>query len=110
MATVGLNFSIAVTKLTKAKFYIGKNGVKYANLTAFVDSNPDEYGQNGGIIEQQSKEEQEAKHPKNFVGNTKIFWTKEADNFKQQPPAQNQQAPAHHQAPTSEEFDDDIPF
>jgi len=98
MATVGLNFSIAVTN------------VKYANLTAFVDSNPDEYGQNGGIIEQQSKEEQEAKHPKNFVGNAKIFWTKDADNFKQQPPAQNQQAATHHQAPPVEEFDDDIPF
>ena len=106
MPKVGLNLSVDVTKLDKSKFYEGKNGAKYANLTVFVDSSPDQYGQNGGIIEQQTKEEQDAGNSKNYVGNAKIFWTMDADNFRQQ---SKQQAPAHHQPPT-DDFEDDIPF
>ena len=37
MATIGLNFSIDVTKLDKTRFYQGKKGT-YAKLTVFVDS------------------------------------------------------------------------
>lgn len=71
---IGINLNIDVTKLDKSKFYEGKSG-KYASLTVFVDTEEkDQYGNNGGIYEAQSKEEREAKTKKNFVGNAKVFY------------------------------------
>ena len=34
---IGLNLKVDVTKLDKSKFFHGKNGAVYADLTAFVD-------------------------------------------------------------------------
>jgi len=107
MATIGLNFSIDVTKLDKTRFYQGKKGT-YANLTVFVDSEQSQYGDNGIISEQLSKEEREQKLQLPIIGNAKIFYTKDADNFAQQKTQQT--APAHHETPPIEDFDDDIPF
>lgn len=71
---IGINLNIDVTKLDKSKFYEGKSG-KYASLTVFVDTEEkDQYGNNGGIYEAQSKEDREAKAKKNFVGNAKVFY------------------------------------
>ena len=107
MATIGLNFSIDVTKLDKTRFYQGKKGT-YANLTVFVDSEQGQYGDNGIISEQLSKEERDQKLQLPIIGNVKIFYTKDADNFAQQKAQQT--APAHHETPPIEDFDDDIPF
>ena len=107
MATIGLNFSIDVTKLDKTRFYQGKKGT-YANLTVFVDSEQSQYGDNGIISEQLSKEEREQKLQLPIIGNVKIFYTKDADNFAQQKAQQTE--PAHHETPPIEDFDDDIPF
>jgi len=105
MATIGLNFSIDVTKLDKERFYKGKKGT-YAKLTVFVDSEQSQYGDNGVITQQLTKEEREQKLKLPILGNATIFYTNDADNFAQEKP---QQAPAHHQPPT-DDFEDDIPF
>ena len=56
MSTIGVNLSIDVSKLDKSRLYKGAKGT-YANLTVFIDSNPDQFGKNGGVKEQATKEE-----------------------------------------------------
>lgn len=102
---LGISLNIDVTKLDKSRFYQGKKG-KYAKLTVFVDPNrTDEYGNHGGITEEQTKEEREAKSPQNFVGNAKVFWTEttaQANNQPQNKPAQSE--------PAGDDWNDSIPF
>jgi hypothetical protein len=74
MSRIGVNLSIDVTKLDKARFYKGAKGT-YANLTAYIDSEKDQYDQNGGIQEQATQDERANKVKMPFVGNVKIFWT-----------------------------------
>jgi len=93
MSTIGVNLSIDVSKLDKCT---------YANLTVFIDSNPDQFGKNGGVKEQATKEERDQKVKMPFVGNATIFWSDNPD-FQQ---AQVEQA----QEPKTDEFDDSIPF
>jgi len=105
MSTIGVNFQIDFEKLDKLRFHKGKKGT-YGNFTIFINSEPDQYGQNGGIKQADTKEERDAGIKLPFVGNSKIFWS---DNPDFQPvrvePAQE---PA--QEPKTDEFDDSIPF
>ena len=105
MSTIGVNFQIDFEKLDKLRFHKGKKGT-YGNFTIFINSEPDQYGQNVGIKQADTKEERDAGIKLPFVGNAKIFWS---DNPDFQPvrvePAQE---PA--QEPKTDEFDDSIPF
>jgi hypothetical protein len=101
MSTIGVNLSIDVSKLDKSRLYKGAKGT-YANLTVFIDSNPDQFGKNGGVKEQATKEERDQKVKMPFVGNATIFWSDNPD-FQQ---ARVEQA----QEPATDEFDDSIPF
>jgi hypothetical protein len=47
----------------------------YKNLTISISDSTNPYGQNISIYEEQTKEEREAKKPRTYVGNGKIFWT-----------------------------------
>lgn len=47
----------------------------YKNLTVSISDTTNTYGQNISIYEEQTKEEREAKKPRNYVGNGKVFWT-----------------------------------
>ncbi len=69
-----INISIRVDKLPKEKFIKGKDGAVYANLTLSVNDDT-RYGNNVAVMEPQAKEEREAKRPKNYLGNGKVFWT-----------------------------------
>ena len=83
---IGVNLSIDVTKLDKARFYKGQKGT-YANLTAFVDTeNKSEYGDNGMITESTSKEEREQGVKGKPVGNVKVFYK----DYAEKPPAPDQ--------------------
>jgi hypothetical protein len=101
MSTIGVNFQIDQDKLDELRFHIGKKG-RYANLVLFLNSEPDQYGQNGGIKQADTKEERDAGIKLPFVGNAKIFWSDNPD-FK---PARVEQA----QEPATDEFDDSFPF
>ena len=46
----------------------------YYNLTVSV-SDETRYGNNVAITDSQTKEEREAKKPKNYLGNGKVVWT-----------------------------------
>ena len=68
-----INIKVDVTKLDKSKFFKGKKGT-YANLTVAENMDGEsEYGDTHYVFESQSKEERDAKTPKNYLGNGKEF-------------------------------------
>jgi hypothetical protein len=71
-----INGSIRVDKLPKEKFIKGKDGAVYYNFTISV-SDETRYGNNVAFMDSQTKEEREAKVPKNYLGNGKVVWTKD---------------------------------
>ena len=95
---VGLNVRINVSKIDKSKLYKGAKGV-YLNMTTFVDlDEEDEYGNNGFISMEQSKEQRDAGEQSVILGNVKKFWIDGAT------------ASAPQSDMSLEELDEDIPF
>lgn len=74
-----LNVSINVDKINKAKLIKGKKGT-YLSLNIAVNDEKDQFDNDCSVWENQSKEEREAKAPKNYLGNGKVIWTNEGDN------------------------------
>jgi hypothetical protein len=68
-----INYSIRVDKLPKEKFIAGKDGAVYLNLTMSVNDET-RFGNNASIYISQTKEENEAKKQRNYVGNGKVVW------------------------------------
>ena len=66
--------SIDLTKIPKDKIYEGKKG-KYLPITITINDEVDQFGNQGPVIVQQSKEEREAKSEKVYLGNAKVVWT-----------------------------------
>lgn len=69
-----MNASIRVDKLPKEKFVKGKGDAVYYSMTISV-SDETRYGNNVAITDSQTKEEREAKKPKNYLGNGSVVWT-----------------------------------
>jgi hypothetical protein len=69
-----INATIRVDKMPKEKFFKGKDGAVYYNLTIAVNEET-RFGNNVALTDSQSKEEREAKKPKNYLGNGKVVWT-----------------------------------
>ena len=69
-----INGSIRVDKLPKEKFIKGKDGAVYYNFTISVQDDT-RYGNNVAFTDSQTKEERDAKMPKNYLGNGKVVWT-----------------------------------
>ena len=63
--------SIDLTKIPKDKIYEGKKG-KYLPITITINDEVDQFGNQGPVIVQQSKEEREAKSEKVYLGNAKV--------------------------------------
>ena len=101
-APTGAGKTVLASEIVE-RFYKGKKG-RYANLVLFLNSDPDQYGQNGGIKQADTKEERDAGIKLPFVGNAKTFWS---DNPAFQPARVEQQST---QPAPSDEFDDSIPF
>lgn len=47
----------------------------YANITLSVENEANQWGQNVSAWNNQTKEEREAKTPRQYVGNGKVVWT-----------------------------------
>ena len=99
--------SINLNEIPKDKIIIGKKG-KYLTITVTLNDEPDQFGNQGPVVVQQSKEEREAKQPKTNLGNVKVVWTN-GDNVCVAPrvdqPAQAASAPA-----AKAEVKEDLPF
>jgi hypothetical protein len=98
--------SINLSAIPKDRIIIGKKG-KYLPIAITVNDEPDQFGNQGPVVVDQSREEREAKQPKTYLGNVKVVWTNgkfpEAIPFSKGPVPQKPVVP-------KQDVDEDIPF
>jgi len=83
-----LNLSIDLSKVDKSKLVDGK----YLNTQIFINDET-KFGNNVSMAYSQSKEQREAKEPKQYIANGKVVWTdnvikvaeKEVENVSNEP-------------------------
>jgi len=97
--------SINLNEIPKDKIFVGKKG-KYLPITITLNDELDQFGNQGPVYVQQTKEERDAKTPKTYLGNVKVVWTN-GDNVAVAP-RQDQQVAAAPAAPAAPA--DDLPF
>jgi len=68
-----INYSLRVDKLPKEKFIAGKDGAVYVNLTMSLNDET-RFGNNASIYISLTKEENESKKPRTYIGNGKVVW------------------------------------
>ena len=102
MASI-IKASINLNVIPKDKIYNGKKG-KYLPITITLNNEPDQFGNQGPVVVEQTKDERDAKAPKTYLGNVKVVWTN-GQNVDTAPRDDNQSAPAPAQAPA-----EDLPF
>ena len=100
MASI-IKASIDLNKIPKDKIFIGKKG-KYLPITITINDELDQFGNQGPVVVEQTKEEREAKALKTYLGNDRVVWT----NVNNVETAPRDNAPAA-PAPKVEE---DLPF
>ena len=101
MASI-IKASIDVNKIPKDKIFVGKKG-KYLPITITINDELDQFGNQGPVVVEQTKEERDSKAPKTYLGNVKIVWTN--GNNVDVAPRDNNQA-----APQLEPQKEDLPF
>ena len=103
MASI-IKASINLNEIPKEKIYVGKKG-KYLPITITLNDEVDQFGNQGPVIVEQTKEERAAKVAKTYLGNVKVVWTN-GDNVATAPRDDQQQA-----APSAAQtVEDDLPF
>ena len=100
MASI-IKASIDLNKIPKDKIFIGKKG-KYLPITITINDEADQFGNQGPVVVEQTKEERDAKAAKTYLGNVKVVWT----NGKNVETAPRDGAPAPQLDPQPE----DLPF
>ncbi len=105
MASI-LKANLNLAAIPKDKIYKGKKG-SYLPITITINDELGNYGDNGPIIVEQSKEEREAKADKTYLGNVKVVWTN-GTNVATAPREGGAVAPPPQAAPAA--VDDDLPF
>ena len=96
--------SINLSAIPKDKIINGKKG-KYLPITITLNDELDQFGNNGPVCVQQTKDERDAGDNKVYLGNVKVVWTN-GDNVSVAPKGGAQAAPAQ----VKEEVVDDLPF
>ena len=96
--------SINLNAIPKEKIFVGKKG-KYLPITITLNDELDQFGNQGPVVVEQTKEERDAKAPKTYLGNVKVVWS----NGQNVDPAprDNNSAPAPAPAAAPEA---DLPF
>ena len=105
MASI-IKASLNLDAIPKDKIYVGKKG-KYLPITITINDELDQFGNQGPVVVQQSKEERDAKTEKTYLGNVKVVWTN--DQNVSPAPRDNQQAQAAPVAAPAQ-VEDDLPF
>jgi len=73
MASI-IKTSINLGNIPKDKIFKGKKG-QYLPITITINDEVDQFGNQGPVVVEQSKEEREAKTPKTYLGNCRVVWT-----------------------------------
>ena len=102
MASI-IKTSINLNEIPKDKIYVGKKG-KYLPITITLNNELDQFGNQGPVVVEQTKEERDAKTPKTYLGNVKVVWTD--GNNVNTAPRDNNSATATAPAAANE----DLPF
>ena len=102
MASI-IKTSINLNNIPKDRIFEGKKG-KYLPITITLNDELDQFGNNGPVVVQQSKEERDAKAPKTYLGNVKVVWSN-GQNVEAAPRDTNS-APA----PAPAAAEPDLPF
>ena len=102
MASI-IKASINLNAIPKDKIFVGKKG-KYLPITITINDELDQFGNQGPVVVEQTKEERDAKAAKTYLGNCKVVWTN-GDNVDVAP-RDNQSAPA----PAPAAAEEDLPF
>ena len=102
MASI-IKASIDLNKIPKEKIFVGKKG-KYLPITITINDELDQFGNQGPVVVEQTKEERDAKAPKTYLGNVKIVLTN-GNNVETAP---RDGAPA--QPAPAAEVEEDLPF
>ena len=103
MASI-IKTSINLNSIPKDKIYEGKKG-KYLPITITLNNDVDQFGNQGPVVVEQTKDERDAKAAKTYLGNVKVVWT-DGNNVDTAPRDNNQSAPA----PAPAAADADLPF
>jgi hypothetical protein len=96
MASI-IKASINLNEIPKHKIIDGKKG-KYLPITITINDEVDQFGNQGPIMVEQSKEERESKAAKVYLGNVKVVWTN-GTNVEAAPRTDGQSAPSPQRAP-----------
>ena len=104
MASI-IKASINLNAIPKEKIFVGKKG-KYLPITITLNDELDQFGNQGPVVVEQTKEERDAKAPKTYLGNVKVDWTN-GNNVEVAPRDNNNSAPAPAPAAAPEA---DLPF
>ena len=96
--------SIDLTKIPKDKIINGKKG-KYLPISITLNDEVDQFGNQGPVSVQQTKEEREAKTEKVYLGNVKVVWS----NGQNVDPAPRDGMAAQGNVVT-QKVEDDLPF
>ncbi|HTJ53746.1 MAG TPA: hypothetical protein VL443_30030 [Cyclobacteriaceae bacterium] len=73
-----ISASIDLNKIDKSKIKPGKDGAKYYNIQIIVNDEPNKYGQDVSISENQTKEQRDVGEKKKYIGNGKTVWKSQA--------------------------------
>ena len=73
MASI-IKTSINLNNIPKEKIFVGKKG-KYLPITISLNDDLDQFGNQGPVCVDQTKEERDAKAAKTYLGNVKVVWT-----------------------------------
>jgi transcription initiation factor TFIID subunit TAF12 len=129
---IGIRVKIDVKKIEKARLYQGTKGT-YLDATVFIEvDQKDQYGNNGMITQDVSKEERQQGIKGAILGNVEVFFNdsqsqapqqnyqqapqQQPQNNRQQspnqniPPANQYQQNQQSAPPCFEDYSDDIPF
>ena len=101
MASI-IKASLNLDAIPKDKIYIGKKG-KYLPITITINDELDQFGNQGPVVVEQTKEERDQKTAKTYLGNVKVVWSN--GNNVDAAPRDGAPAPAA-AAPQT----DDLPF
>ena len=102
MASI-IKASIDLNKIPKDKIFVGKKG-KYLPITITINDELDQFGNQGPVVVEQTKEERDAKSPKTYLGNVKVVWTN-GDNVAAAP-----RGDAPQSQPKVNVKEEDLPF
>lgn len=80
MAKQIIQLKIDVNKIDKKRLYKGEKGT-YLTAALLLNDEPDQYGNNGMIVEQITKEERQSGHKGTIIGNAKILERKQQESI-----------------------------